>query len=225
MFYIGYSSLKRLSVGYNGTVSSHEYKKLWNEERKNNPSLFKTRIIKHHTAKEKALEHEQFLHDYFNVAENSMFINRRNGSSKFYCRGHSEETRKKISAGVRKTFSSDGFDTTKMGDHCRGIIRGPQSKETIAKLSKLRKGKRMSENQKRTISNTLKGRLLRPRNTLCKSWKITNIKTGILYLTTDRISFCSEHNIPYASFSVRTRNRNAYKKEWLCEKNSESGRV
>ena len=74
-FYIGSSSEKKVKDGYHGSVKSKKYKSLWNNEIKNNPSYFKTKIISKHSEKKDALEKERQLQKQLNVIKNSMYIN------------------------------------------------------------------------------------------------------------------------------------------------------
>lgn len=82
-FYIGYSSIEKVKNGYNGSVSSKIYKKIWEKERKENPHLFKTKIIKTFKMRIDAGKHEEFVQKFFNVHKNPMFINRSIGYSQF----------------------------------------------------------------------------------------------------------------------------------------------
>ena len=74
-FYIGSSSLKRIQAGYKGSVKSKLYKNIWKEELKNNPSLFKTKIISLHDTNASAKRKELEFHKKLNVVKSTMYIN------------------------------------------------------------------------------------------------------------------------------------------------------
>lgn len=132
---------------------------------------------------------------------------------------HSQESRNKISKGMKiyKEKNPKKFleHMSNAGKSLKGHRQSKKHKET---LSKIRKGIPKSEEFKNKVSQTLKGKRNRPRETLCKSWKITNILLNQTYIIDDRIEFCKKHNLNYASFNVSTRNNKLYKKTWLCEK-------
>ena len=82
-FYIGYSSADKVLNGYNGSVSSKTFVKIWRQERKTNKQLFKTKIIKCFESSHEARKYEEYVQRFFNVHRNPMFINMSIGYSKF----------------------------------------------------------------------------------------------------------------------------------------------
>lgn len=74
-FYIGSTSSKILSSGYNGSVCSVKYKDVWKEERKLNPHLFKTRIISTHMNRQDAYSKEEKLQKHLDVVRSPLYIN------------------------------------------------------------------------------------------------------------------------------------------------------
>jgi hypothetical protein len=99
-FYIGYSSVKKIENGYNGSVTSKIYKEIWKRERINNPQLFKTKIIKRHSTRKEALLYEENLHKKLDVDHNSLYINQIKSRNYYFNRGGyklTEETKKKQS--------------------------------------------------------------------------------------------------------------------------------
>lgn len=82
-FYIGISSIPKIEKGYNGSVSSKQYKDIWDLERKQNPHLFKTKIIKTFENRGEAYNHETYLQNFFNVHKNPMYINLAIGYNSF----------------------------------------------------------------------------------------------------------------------------------------------
>lgn len=74
-FYIGSSSVKRVNKGYRGSIRSQIYKSIWEIEIKENPHLFKTKILKTYPTREAAFYAEIKLHNIFDVAKNPMYLN------------------------------------------------------------------------------------------------------------------------------------------------------
>ena len=75
-FYIGSTSVDLVSSGYRGSVSSKEYKTIWKSELKENPQLFKTKIISTHEDRKDALAKEEKLHKSLNVVKSSLYVNK-----------------------------------------------------------------------------------------------------------------------------------------------------
>jgi NUMOD3 motif len=76
MFYIGSSTEKKIMEGYHGSVSSKQYKPIWKEELKNNPNLFKTKIITKHNTDKEAREKELYFQKHLRVVGSSFYINK-----------------------------------------------------------------------------------------------------------------------------------------------------
>lgn len=74
-FYIGSSSENKILSNYHGSVESKKYKKIWNNELKNNPKLFKTIIITRHTTREAATKKELSFQIKLGVVKSSMYVN------------------------------------------------------------------------------------------------------------------------------------------------------
>jgi hypothetical protein len=109
MFYIGSSTIKKVENGYHGSVQSKKYESIWKSELKNNPQLFKTKILSHHDSGELARNKELLIQKKLNVVKSTMYINESyaqvNGYFGRIAAGaehprykvkHTEETRKKI---------------------------------------------------------------------------------------------------------------------------------
>ncbi|AEN93954.1 hypothetical protein [Enterobacteria phage vB_EcoM_IME540] len=74
--YIGSTYVERiLKEGYNGSVLSQAYKKIWNLERKENPHLFKTRILSLFETDKEARIAEKELQIKYNVVKSKNYIN------------------------------------------------------------------------------------------------------------------------------------------------------
>lgn len=132
---------------------------------------------------------------------------------------HSKKSKDKISKGLQnyKALNLEKFlsDKSKAGKALKGYKQSQSHKEN---LSIARKGKPKPQEFKEKVSNTLKGRTLRPRETLCKKWKITNVITNETFIVEDRVDFCEKIHVNYSCFNVGTRNNHIYKNTWLCEK-------
>lgn len=75
-FYIGSSSIEKLTNGYHGSVSSKKWKDIWDQELKSNPHLFKTKIVCSHNTRQEAFCKEYKLQKALNIMKKSeMYIN------------------------------------------------------------------------------------------------------------------------------------------------------
>ena len=74
-FYIGSTLIHKISKGYKGSVRSSRFRKIWEEELKTNPSLFKTIILSTHEDHGDALEKEAKFQKALNVINNPLYIN------------------------------------------------------------------------------------------------------------------------------------------------------
>lgn len=136
---------------------------------------------------------------------------------------HSVSSKIKISEGLRRwrlqnpewAATNDHKNSIRTSIRFRGI---PHSDDHKQNASKARKGIPKSDDNKRALSESMKGKLCRPRESLCKSWIVTNILTNEVFYVNDRAKFCKDHNINYPCFNVGTRHGVLYKKTWLCEK-------
>lgn len=109
MFYIGSTSVhKVLNENYRGSVSSKKYKDTYKSELKQNPQLFKTKILRTFDSRNEAISHELKLQKYLNMPKSPMYINLTYANGKFgmditgknnpfYGKQHSSKTKIKIS--------------------------------------------------------------------------------------------------------------------------------
>lgn len=74
-WYIGSTSHDNILNGYNGSVSSKKYKKIYLEEQKHNKHLFKTRILSRHMTRKDAIKEELRLQEKHKVTKNPKYIN------------------------------------------------------------------------------------------------------------------------------------------------------
>lgn len=148
MFYIGSSSVDRVNNGYHGSVLSKKYQSIWLYELKNNPHLFKTKIITQHKTRKEALEKEKQLHLKLNVAKCDMYINMSIASEKgYYGLG--------LSGKDNPNYGKDPWNKNKkcpeISKACMGRTpwnkgkTGIYSKTTIQKMSNSRKGFKLSD--------------------------------------------------------------------------------
>ena len=75
-FYVGSTSKQKITEGYKGSVSSAEWKAIWEYELKNHPDLFNTWIISEHSTRKEALEAELKYQIENNVVESTQWINK-----------------------------------------------------------------------------------------------------------------------------------------------------
>ena len=142
-FYIG-SRYTNLMENYYGSLTSKRWSKIWRKESRENPHLFKRRIIKTFDTRKEASDYEEEILKRFNAARSDFFVNLHNGGSKGWIsssKGISwSEERKKL--GIPKARGPRPH-TCKPRPHMR-IPRGPnlklrgrkQSEEQIAHKSK-----------------------------------------------------------------------------------------
>ena len=74
--YIGSSSLEKIENGYRGSVYSSEYRETWENELKNNPHLFETKVISKHETRKSALDEELRLQKENNVVRSDEWMNK-----------------------------------------------------------------------------------------------------------------------------------------------------
>lgn len=83
MFYIGRSNTHRIKNGYHGSVSSKKFSQIWKNELRDNPHLFKTRILTEHQTQKEAAYQEEYFHKAFSVHRNPMYINQATAAGTF----------------------------------------------------------------------------------------------------------------------------------------------
>lgn len=115
--YIGSTTIDNIKQGYNGTIKSKKYRKIFLEEQEKNKNLFRTRILSMHSLREDALIEELRLHIKYNVVKSNKYMNMSLASPKgcfgrdvtgsnhpMYNKSHSEETKKQISETLKKKY-------------------------------------------------------------------------------------------------------------------------
>ena len=127
--------------------------------------VFKILEVRHFKCSIDAVKYESKFLKKINAMRNPQFINQSNGDKKFICKGHTEESRKKISISQKGKPKSEETKR-KMGKSRIGI---PLSDDTKRKLSESKKGKisetffrsihaPKSEEHKKNLSNAAKGK-------------------------------------------------------------------
>jgi hypothetical protein len=75
-YYVGSSSLLKIQNGYKGSVSSKEWKHIWNFEIKEHPELFSVAVVSKHNTRVEALNAELQYQLKHNVVESKEWINK-----------------------------------------------------------------------------------------------------------------------------------------------------
>ena len=158
-FYIGSSSVEKVNNGYRGSVSSKKYSEIWKLELKENPSLFRTKVIKSFPDRKSALDWERKIQETLKVVSNPLYCNLWIACGIFgysvkgkdhHCYGkklwtdsnpnpfkgkkHSEETRRKMSLKSKNKKVSE--ETRKKQSLARkGVSTGAKSEETRKKIA------------------------------------------------------------------------------------------
>ena len=177
-FYIGSSSVDRVSKGYHGSVTSKAYSAIWKDELQHNPSLFKTRIIRTYPTREEALAREKILQEKLIVVRSNMYINLSTASKNGFFgmpvagRKHSAETRKllsminlgkKASDETKAKMSSSHKGKQFSKQHIQNMkisrnARGPMSEQAHQNLSKAKAGSNNPNYGKRGAETSMFGK-------------------------------------------------------------------
>jgi len=75
-FYVGYVGLDRiLNEGYHGSVCSQKYEALWKSELKENPHLFRRKILRSFKTQKEAIRFEGEFLSHFGAGTSRLFVN------------------------------------------------------------------------------------------------------------------------------------------------------
>lgn len=147
-WYIGSSTIERVKNGYNGSISSRKWKKIYEDEQKNNKHLFKTRILSYHKSKEEALKEElrvQKIHlaprneKYFNEAYASVNGFKGGDTSfsidyeKLKSSGHYEMMSEKANSVIAEKRKDPKYDR-EFRERCKTFSGKTHSEETKVKI-------------------------------------------------------------------------------------------
>jgi hypothetical protein len=160
--YIGSGKTKDVLSGkYKGSVTSKQYKNIFNKLKKESPHLIHSEIINQFESREEAFAEEIKLHAMYDVAKCPVFMNKaRQTSTRFTTDKHSDETKAKLSAA--KKGKPNGMSGKTHSDETKAKIRAAQKNarnkpEVIAKMSAAQKGKTHSDETKAKMSASRKG--------------------------------------------------------------------
>lgn len=194
-YYIGSSTIKRVSEGYMGSVCSKKYKAVWDLECSTFPDLFDTIVLSEHETRKRALAEELRLHILHNVVISDEYINmslaQANGCCGMDVKGslnpnygkglhgeahpmfgkqHLQETKDKMSIAHKGKVGMVGKDNPmygkevsqetrkKISESITGELNGfygkHHSESTKAKLREINKGKILSAETRRKISES-----------------------------------------------------------------------
>ena len=149
-YYIGSSSIENIKRGYKGSVSSSEFKTLWENEIRNNPELFSIEILSEYSTRKEATAAELNYQIENDVVKRSDYSNKSlaqpdgffgmdvSGSNNpMYGRSRTGEKHKggeNISAALRTLYASGDLDHAKELSRSRFTEKNPmKSLESVAK--------------------------------------------------------------------------------------------
>ncbi len=142
-FYIGSTYVDNIIMsGYRGSVNSKVYKDIFKQELKDNPHLFRIKIISYHKTAHEARQTEFDMLTHFRAHRSPLFINLNIRGKEF--------------GGVKGSKWSDERKA-KLSKAKTGVKRGPQTPEWKAKRLANVKGRRHSEETKAKLSAIKKG--------------------------------------------------------------------
>lgn len=131
MFYIGSTIKTRIDHGYSGSIVSQKYKTIWNQEKKNNPNLFVTKIISYHKTRQDAYDKEEKLQRALNVVASPIYLNESFANKNFSMSGkHLTDSHKAKLSVVMKEIMSKPEMKIKVSSN----LGKKPSAETIEKL-------------------------------------------------------------------------------------------
>ena len=167
-FYIGSTTVSNIENGYKGTPKSRKFKNTWVQETRNNPGLFKTRIICKFKTEIEAREKERKLQWQLKVVPSPLYVNLVYANLKFAASGENhylykqtlpKETCDKISLSKRGKKISPDVLSTRFG-RFKGenspAFGKKQSEETKHKNAQSHLGKKHSEETKSVMSDVRK---------------------------------------------------------------------
>ncbi len=182
-FYIGYTTVEKIENGYRGSVQSKKYKDIWKKELKDNPHLFKTKILTMHEDRNDAMTREVSFQEQFQVHKNPMYINMNISCTKFFITHHSEETKQKM----RRIESPEIRLKRSLARGNRSI---PHTEETKRKLSVLAIGRRKGIPHSETHKLNLSKNSGKKKTVIYKSKIYSSLKLAA-------IQFSQDHSVPF----------------------------
>lgn len=221
-FYVGSSSVVKVSTGYRGTVSSKRYRKTWLSELKLHPELFRTQIVSYFTNRREALATESRLQKKLRVVKSEMYINQSIAAPNGFW---GMDAKGKNSPSFGKTRSDE--QRRLMSETRLGILTGPNPKkgrpgklngmfgkqrtaEEKRKMSETRL-KRLDEDnlkaysrvktaeEKQKLSEHQKIKQCGAGNARARHWVLTSPSGVVTELHGNFKVWCAEHNLPTGS--------------------------
>jgi hypothetical protein len=161
-----------VEAGYNGTVSSKTWKRVWEDEQRLHKDLFYTMIVSVHPTRNDALEAEFAAQKQFDAVNSDLFINKGYAHKKFWGENfkpghrHTEETKAKmrnrvVTEETRRRMSEAGKLKAPMSEETRAkmLARDPatrlHSTETKAKISRSNRKPKTAEAVKNSVAARL----------------------------------------------------------------------
>jgi hypothetical protein len=182
-FYIGYTKTENIHKGYRGSVCSKSFKKIWYDEIRDNPHLFKTHIISLHKTRKEANDREMQFQNHLSILKKpSMYINRSIGKHKtnhgsynpMFGRKHSTESLNKQRETIKKRYEAGYINPRKNKKDAqtskRMKLHNPNADGHV------RKGAIISPETRRKISEANKGKTAHNKIVSTFIWKCLNCK-------------------------------------------------
>ncbi len=156
MFYIGYS-YNVIERKYYGTPTSKQFKCIWKSELKNNPQLFKIKILREFGNDIKlAKKYETYIQSFLNVHKNSLYINRCIQHENYYSIPCTDEIKERLSKLYKnktyvQIYGSERAEIERL-KRAIGNIGKKRTKEQIDKMIIGKSGFKHSNETKKKLS-------------------------------------------------------------------------
>lgn len=157
-FYLGSSSVKKISEGYHGSVCSKQFKEVWKDEIKSNPDLFTTRILTTHSDRKDATLREHQLQMALRVVKNPLYINQSYAAHDSFS-DRDQTGKNNPMHGSHRAGNKNPFYGRTHSDETKQKMRGRKCTEENKKLyRKLKVGTKMTAETKQSMSIAKKGK-------------------------------------------------------------------
>lgn len=177
-WYIGSSTEERVVNGYNGSVCSKKYSKLYYKEQTENKHLFRTKILSRHQTRQEAINEELRLQKMHKVVKNNRYFNESYAQANgCFARDKSGEYNPMYGRGYKLIGKNNGRHSSNY-DY--------KTSDVGKKISKALKN---SEKNKKGLNPASKEYYVFNHNTLI----FENIEKGYL------CEYCREHDVKYTT--------------------------
>lgn len=153
--YIGSTSVKKVQIGYNGSVVSKKYKRIYTEEQRRNKHLFKTRILSTHETSHEARAYELSIQQKYNVVKSNRYMNMAYASVNGYF-GTNNSGEYSSQYGLRGKLNPK-YGKKQTCEHVENA-RQTRIRKKRPKQSAVMKGRMFSDEHKAKISNSMKNK-------------------------------------------------------------------